>query len=641
MKKFLRGTKASLITLSNDVNDPTARQPAVGVFMSLSEGECPMKIKNGGNNVSAFVIHDIRPASSKEFDGRVKVFFYAPSRENKKKVVEYNFIIPIQYIATSMSLSAVEEPLGGLPIVFFDKEDIKLNEKITMDIFSSAFFLIFPMKESQDNIDLSDKMEELIAKPYTTALAPVPWDMITSTGGEDPNPNLSTAQGIMFNHLIALARGDMGALMEIMAMEKYLDAAHGGDLLEVDDDVIDLSDDIIPHEDILSDSEDEEDDIVADMDALDSEESFEEQVEQAKFTIYPLCFTIANTMMERIKGFNPKIKGIAMRNPEVVTSVEYEPWFDLEFNALTSSLEDIFKGENFGSDNPEDIQRRENIAYWEAPIDESCPSMKPLFEYLDAQPDKDIYREILNADFNDNDEAHKILARYGVGKCFTAMTMLIASYALKKGTLLSQFTREVVPAPEIISSWIGVSDTDFVWELPSLAHSLAQYNVSNTVDVLSMYYKPANEMENAIYLWNSINYITHLFQNHDFWSNMSKEEFKGKLDKLEDNTSESLKFKKWLESFFSVIKNDTNNTDPEKQNEIHGAIHEFFNSEEDITVLATYVAKTFIAFADIATMNQELTADDPEWNVRRIVILNHILTGVAEHTGKRVEFVIR
>lgn len=640
MKKFLRGTKASLITLSHEVNDPTARKPAVGVFTSLSDENSPIGLKNTGNSVSAFVIHDITPASPKEFDGRVKVFFHAPSRKDKKQVVEYNFAIPVQYIATAMSLSALDEPLGGLPLAFFDSEEMKANEKITLETQSVSFFLVFPMKESQEAIELSEKMEGLVEKSYATALAPIPWDMVVSTGGEDPSSNLTTAQGIMFNHLIALARGDIGALMEVMAMEKYLNN------MDDDDEFADFDENVILSDEDFTDEDDLPDDAYFMDDDYDDDDepenvSFEEQVEQAKHTIYPICLSIVSTMMDRIRGYHPRIKGVALHNPEMVGSTDYEPQIDLVFNDMTSSLEDIFKGESFGEDNPEDRRWREDIEYWESPIEDTCLSMKPLFEYIDALPDKEIYRELLNTDFTDEEQVGIMLSRHGVGKCFTAMAVIAASYALKKGHLLSRYVHEVVPAPEIISNWIGVSDTKFVWELPSLAYSLSRYDIANTVDVLSMHYKPMNDLEKAIYLWNSIYYIAEMFHNNAFWSGMSEEEFKARLDGLEDKTPEFRQFKEWMCSFFMVIKNDDHEAEPEKQNETHQAIHEFFDSEKDITVLAGYVAKAFIAFADMIIMDQKVNPDDPEWNARRVVTLNQILTGVAEHAGGRVDLAIR
>lgn len=655
MKKFLRGTKASLITLSNKVEDPTARTPAVGVFTTLSDENSPCGIPNTGNSLSVFMIDDIAPASSKDFDGRVKVFFYAPSRQNSKHIVEYNFVVPVQYLATAMALSALNEPVGGMPIAFFDSEKIKANDKVTMETQNVAFFLGFPMKESQEGFEISEKLEALISKNFTTALAPIPWDMVASTGGDDPSSNLNTAQGIMFNHLIALARGDIGALMEIMAMEKYLEDSHGdfedldGDFDADDDNPLDDAAEQLANEiedaaffNEVQDDEDFDDEDYDDDNSEDEANAFAEQVEQAKYTIYPLCLTIASTMLDRIRGYNPRIKGVAMHNPEVIASGDYEPQVDLMFNDITSSLEDVFKGETFGEETPEDVRRREDISYWDLSIEESCPSMIPLFEYIDTLPDKDIYRELLNANFTDEHEVAQMLALHGIGKSFTAMAVIIASYALKKGKLLSRYlNNEVVPAPEILSSWIGVSDTNFVWELPSLAHSLARYDTANAVDVLSMHYKPMNEMGNAVYLWNSIYFIVEMFEESVFWANMSKEEFRVRLNKLEDKTAEFQKFKSWLQSFFDVIKNDDHTADPEKQNETHQAVHEFFGSEEDVTVLANHVAKAFIAFVDIITMDTGLTPDDAEWNARRIVTLNHMLTGVAEHTGGRVDLAIR
>lgn len=638
MNKFLRGTKASLITLSHNVNDPAVRKPAVGVFTSLSDENAPMRMKSTKNSVSAFMIDDITPASPKEFDGRVKVFFHAPSREDKKKIVRYNFVIPVQYLATSITLSAMDEPLGGLPLAFFDSAKVKSNEKVTFDMQSVEFFLVFPMKESQEYNDLSDKLEGLVDNSYATALAPIPWDMVMSPGREETSPTLNTAQGLMFNHLIALARGDIGALMDIMAMEKYIDSVHGdfdGDFDdemddEYDDDLDDMLDDTDPLDDSFSD-EDEEGSVSA----------LEEQVEAAKHAVYPICLSIVSTMLDRIRGYNPRIKGIVIQGPEVIGSAEYEPQVDLAFDDLTSSLNDIFKGENFGDDSPEDIRRKNEIEYWDATVEESCPEMKPLFDYIDALPDKEIYRELLTVDFTDAEKVGDMITKHGLAKCFTAMSIIVASYAVKKGTMLSRYVREIVPPAEIISSWIGVSDTNFVWELPSLAHSLSRYNTANAVEVLSMHYKPRNDIENAVYLWNSIYYISEMFDNNEFWSKMPKDEFKARLDKIEDRTPEFVKFKAWFISFFNVIKNDDHNATPEKQNETHEAIHEFFGSEEDITVLATYVAKAFIALADIIVMEQELTADDDEWNARRMVALNHLLTETAEHAGSRVDLAIR
>ncbi|MBC9705831.1 MAG: hypothetical protein H9W81_12840 [Enterococcus sp.] len=650
MEKFLRGTKASLITLSQDVNDPSARKPAIGVFASLSEGDAPMGLKSTRNSISAFVIQNIAPVSPKAFDGRVKVFFFAPSRNDKKTPIEYSFVIPVQYVASAMSLSALDEPLGGLPFAFFDSGSAKLNEKITLDIHDADFFLTFPMKESQESLDLSDKLSALIDSNYTVPLAPVPWDAISSGDGMDFNdyPNLNTAQGIMFNHLIAMARGDIGALMEIMAMEPYIDDSYG-DVLDYGEDEESetepevKSDNVISKqlEDIedsvlLSDMEDESED-----EEEDEEAQFAEQIEEAKYRVFPLCATIAETMLTRIQGHHPRIKGILAGSPETIGSDEYEPQVDLEFDALTSSLEDIFKGKTFGEESREDIQRKQHIEYWEAPIEESVPSMKPLFDYIDTLPDKDDYRKLLNLDLLNEKPGLGEISTYPVGKMFTAMAIQIAAYALKKSTILSHLIHEILPVPEIISSWILINNTDFVWELPSLAHSLSQYNVANAVDVLSMHYKPSNDLENAIYLWNSIYVIAEMFENNAYWANMPKEEFRARLDKLENKTPEFLKFKKWLKSFFDVIKDDDHTASAEKQSETHQAIHEFFESEEDITVLATHVAMAFIAFADMIVMDQEITPDNPEWNARRLVVLNHMLTNVAEHTGKRIEIAIR
>lgn len=655
MKISLRGTKASLITLSKDVSDPSARQPAVGIFAPLEKYDGPRVPKRPDGLITGFIIRDISPASKKEFDARVKLTFTAGSNSHPDQEIEYNIVLPVQYVASAMALSALREPLGGLPLAIIDSAHYKANESVPMMYESVSFMLVFPMKETLESEQLSEKLDAVIHENYTTALTPVSWDKVIVQSGESTNPNLSIAQGMMFQNLIALARGDIGALLQIMSMEEHIDLLMGDDGEEDEEDFYeDLTEYAGEHE-----SDEELDETIAQQledirnaplpEPPISEEEQElrevnERVEQMKRAIYPLCFNIVDTMLDRIKNFDPSIKSTIIGGTESVDLGEYDATTDIVFNELTSSLEQMFADIDFKDKTPAEEKRTKDIAYWNSPIRESCPSLEPIFTFLESSSDYADYLSILSMDILSDETASTILEDYKLGKVFTSMCITIVAYTLKKGMIISDYDSDLaIPAPEIISNLIRVNDTDFVWEIPSLTKSLINYDIGNTVDVLCMNYKPSKSIERAGYLLNSINYLAEMFIHNPIWSAISVKDLRAKLDGFADNTSEFKEFKEWLTQFYGLLKGaHTQHEDKETARAAYGAISEFLHSEHDVKKLASHVARTFIAVVDILALLQDgMHEDHPEWNDYRGQTLNALLVKIAEEVGSRMQFAIR
>lgn len=608
---FLKDAKVSLITTMAGNGDFSLRKPAIGVFASLDESVLPSTGKTPENPdvLPAFMISDIKPASNKIHDARVKVYFEAPHGENNEPT-EYYFITEIHYLALAMSLGALQAPAGGLPIYFIDSNKFKMNPKFSMGIEQLEFAVILPPKEYDQAEELSEKMAAMIHADYAVPLAPVPWDQVSES--DEPNPLVRAAQSKLFMILLGLARGESATLIELMNLENEID---------------------------IFDAEEEDDDI--------DDESL------IKMEILSLCVKIAQDAYRRISSLNPELQ-TAAKGIDSVSTIDYNPQVDLVFTKLVNDPEvmGIFKDVKIASKDKseQEILREENIKTWNLPFSESWPEpMQSIEDYLDTLEDADIYRELIDFDFSNAEELAEKTDEYGLGKIFTSLCISISSYALKKGMTVRQSADVTVPAALLLSSWTNIFEDDYVWEIPALTDSLVNYSFNNAVDVLTMYYEPAHDIEKAFYLWSVVHYLGHHITNSDDWDAYTPEKLAKDLDALEINTQEFVDFKSWILRYFRKIKeieteaNSFGGADEHESDAcaVAEAMHEFIEPEMNIEKMAEVVAMAFPVFADILATRAGLEPGNEDWNLSRTTYIYELLSEIAEEFGDRVRFALR
>jgi hypothetical protein len=608
---FLKDAKVSLITIMAPNGDFSLRKPAIGVFASLDESNTPDYDKDPENPtvLSAFMVKDIKPVSNKVHDARVKVIFEAPFGPESAPT-EYSFNTEIHFMALAMALGAVNAPAGGLPMYFIDSNQYKANPKFSMTPGQFEFAVILPPKEYTEGEELSEKLAAMVHADYAVPLAPVPWDAIAES--DEPNPLMRAAQSKLFMILLGLARGEVSPLMELMNMEESID---------------------------LFAAEEEDDD-------TDDEE-------MVQMEILSLCVTIAQNAFRRITTLNPELQ-TAAKGIDSVSTIDYNPQVDLVFSKLVNDPEvmGIFKDVKIAAKDKskQEILREENIKTWNEPFSTSWPEpMTAIEEYLDTLEDADIYRELIDLDFSDNELVAEKTDDYGLGKIFTSLCISISSYALKKGVTALKSSDITVPAPLILCSWVNIFEDSYVWELPALTSSLSTYSFNNAVDVLTMFYEPAHDIEKAFYLWSVVHALGHHITNSDDWNDYTPEHLAKDLNSLEINTQEFADFKSWILRFFRKIQevnnaeNDFGGADehPSDACAVSEAMHDFIDPEMDIQKMAEVVAMAFPVFADILATRAGLEPGNEDWNSHRNTYIYEMLTEISEEFGDRILFALR
>lgn len=605
---FLKDAKVSLITIMGPKGDFSLRKPAIGVFASLDESTLPVMDAGGSNSATAFIISDVRPASSKMHDARVKVYFEAPHGEEEP--AQYGFTTEIHYLALAMALGAVNSPAGGLPIYFIDSNKYKMNAKFSITPDQIEFAVILPPKETEEGEELSEKLAAMIHSDYAVPLAPVPWDQVVDS--DEPSPLVRAAQSKLLMLLLGLARGEISPLIELMSYEDAID---------------------------LFDAEEEDDDT--------------DEKELIRMEILALCVKIAQHAYGRITTLNPELQ-TAAKGIDSVDTIDYNPQVDLVFSKLVSDPEvmGIFKDVKIAAKDKseQEILREQNIKTWNAPFSESWPEqMKPIEDYLNTLEHGDIYHELVDLDFSDLEALEEKKDDYGLGKIFTSICIAISSYALKKGVTVLNSSSVTVPAPLLLSAWTNTFEDGYVWELPALTDSLTNYSFKNAVDVLTMYYEPAHDIEKAFYLWSVIHALGHHITASDDWNDYTPEMLAHDLDNLEINTQEFIDFKSWILRYFRKIKeieteaNSFGGADEHESDAcaVSEAMHEFIDPDMDLEKMAEVVAMAFPVFADILALRAGLEPGEESWELSRKTYIYEMLSEIAEEFGERVRFALR
>lgn len=608
---FLKDAKVSMITIMGPKGDFSLRKPAIGVFASLDELTLPVMEKGSEKEVAAFVITDIRPASNKQHDARVKVYFEAPNGEDKA-VTQYGFTTEIHYLAVAMALGALSAPAGGLPIYFIDSNKYKMNSKFLATPDQIEFAVILPPKETEEGEDMSDKMAAMIHSDYAVPLAPVPWDQVVDS--DEPSPLVRASQSKLLMLLLGLARGEVSPLIELMSYEDQID---------------------------MFEDDEEDDDEEMDDAAL------------IKMEILSLCVKIAQHAYGRITTLNPELQ-TAAKGIDSVDTVDYNPQVDLVFSKLVNDPEvmGIFKDVKIAAKDKseQEILREENIKTWNEPFSESWPEpMKPIADYIDTLEHSDIYHELVDIDFSDVELLAEKIDDYGLGKIFTSICISISSYALKKGTTVLNSSSVTVPAPLLLNAWTNTFEDGYIWELPALTESLTNYSFKNAVDVLTMYYEPAHDIEKAFYLWSVVHALGHHITASDDWDGYTPEKLAHDLDNLEINTQEFLDFKSWILRYFRKIKeieteaNSFGGADEHESDAcaVSEAMHDFIDPDMNLEKMAEVVAMAFPVFADILALREGLEPGEEGWEANRKTYIYEMLSEIADEFGERIRLALR
>ena len=612
---FLKDASVSLITVMPLEPDFSQRKPAIGVFVPLNETTLPVlddTSESDSASVPAFIITDAQPADVDDPRNTQVIVSFNAMNEKTQEMTSYAFPMDIQFLALSMALSAVNSPAGGLAIYFINSDKYTPGVEVTTGVYQFAFALILPPKEETEGEEFMEKIAALAHEDYSTPLAPIGWDEISQD--QSNNPLVRAAQSKLMMLLLGLARGEVSPLMEIISMEADIDQF--------------------------------ESDEVSDEDANDP-------LFMARLEMLSICVQIAQNAYQRIANLNPEMQ-TAAKSVDNISAVDYNPQVDIIFSKLISDpgVEGIFKNVKISPSDrsPEEITRDKNIVAWNKPMSEMWPvELLPLSQYLSTLPDESVYRELVDMDYKNNDLVNEKIDEYGLGKIFTGLCISIVSYALKKGILMQNSHNVIFPPTVLLNDWTNIFEDDFPWELPALAGSLATYNFKNAVDVLTMYYEPAHQVDKAVYLWEVVHDIGHHLAHSDEWKGYSSDKLAFEFDSLGINTQEFSDFKSWILRYFRKIKELESSAEEQSSDNEHGgegcvvamAMSEFIDESLDVQKMAEIVSMSFPVFADIMAMRKGLSPDDDDWDIIRKTYIYTLLTSIADSFGDRIRIALR
>lgn len=613
-KIFLGRAKASLITLNALDQKHETRRPAVGIFIPLDDTTRPifdLDSESASKNLGVFHIDGISPYSRDPQDTRVRLKFSARGNLSQE-MNTYSIALEVQYVALAVALAvtllALNEPLGGLPLFIIDSKKYKASSK-AMNVEQIAYGLLLPEKELEEGVEFQEKLSAFISSDYISPLAPYPWDQ-----ARDDNPTALTrnAQSSVLMNLLAITHGDLVSIDSLISSEEHINTA-----LEQES------------EGILGTSED----------TLENSINYE---------IFAVCYYMMKSVYSHSRASTPELQS-AVKDFDTVSAIEYNPSIDMTFSSIVSDLEKSDELKNVKISQKDktnrEISREENIVIWNKDVSLSpSEKIRSIYEYLTTLDDAEDYKYLLAQPLDDEDELNELAEKYGFGKIFTTMSIKIADYALRKGFIIKRLDDVVMPAPLILSYWVNMSEDDFMWEFPALSPSLSRYNFENAVDIFLIHYEPQRDIRQVPHLWGTFHFLGHHLLDFKEWSEWSSSDFALALDKLENNTNEFNQLKKFIIQLVDKIhaKDGSDESDEDQSGCIVSeAMSSFISEDMDVESFARMIAMSIPVLADMLAMKGGLTPESDKWENTRMDYISNVLYQVAVHFGDRIQFAIR
>lgn len=594
---FLSDAKVSLVSVTTSLTDHSSRRPAIAIHADLSRvdyDDIYFDDEQGSYRVLAHQMLSVSPVSQSAENPMVKIEFIL----NESTMV--SFRMPVQFLALSYTLSASDDMLGTVPIIFFDSNEVqRINPAQAILFDMGAFTLQFPNKESEEGAALAEVFSTLIHKTVAYPLAPYKWDDVDNHGPSEQDLMALGAMGTSLNAVLSLIRGD---LSPIFSLPENFDGME-------DDEV----------------------------------------VQSIGFHIY-----LMHRILE-VMGLSSPAMGTAY-SVDKGNEKNLSKFGHFEFNRMLqdAELEESFNKilqkekntqEEGDASDDEHTQWVADLEIWNSKAEDSWPTqMLPIREYFESIGDLELLSEIIDADLSDLEVLGSIANDKGGLLTLMAVYIRVAMQAYKKRALNLNDADAYGPQ-DIVISWFSVVKSDTVWELASTASELSSFSTKNTADVLLFGSQHSENGFKSPYLVPAMVYVGALLLEDKNWGAMETEDLEQAISELDYNTDDFKGFKalilQYHQKMHEVIEEMDKESEASALDISFSAIQTMFNPQMNFRRIAEHFALVFPALAEIKANMSEAEKFSDEWQLERETYLHITLAQIADEIERikgHVEF---